>query len=408
MKRLGLSLLLILLVTILFNINVDALELNSKYAVLYNLNDDDIIYDLHKDEVISIASLTKIMTTLVAIENIRDYNQEIILNEEMFQGLREANAYVINLKVGQKVTYNDLLYGMFLASGADATRAIAISIAGSEENFVLLMNKKAETLGLDKTHFQNTVGLDADTHYSTVNEVAIILKNAFKNQKFKEIFTTEKYTISDGSITVQNSMKKAATVYGIDVKNVLGAKTGYTGNAGRCLASIAYDEKNKITYLLVTTKAETIKQPITDASKTYEYYFNNYKYQTLVKKNDLLVELHTKYSKVESMKFFAQEDIKKYLKNDFLQEDVKLNYVGKKTITPLTKKNEKLGSVEIVYQEKVVKKIDIILPKVLTFSFIGFIAYYKYIFICLLVALICFIIIIFTKYRKNKKNQRKY
>lgn len=97
----------------------------------------------------------------------------------------------------QKVTYNDLLYGMFLASGADATRAISISISKSEEQFVELMNKKAQELNLKNTHFTNTVGLDDENHYSTLNDVAIILKGALKNKKFKEIFTTDSYTFSD-------------------------------------------------------------------------------------------------------------------------------------------------------------------------------------------------------------------
>lgn len=385
MKR---FLLLLLFILMFFYVRVNALELNSKYAVLYNLNEDKVIYELNKDDVVSVASLTKIMTTLVAVENIKDYNQEVILKEEMFFGLKEANAYVINLRVGQKVTYNDLLYGMFLASGADATRAVAISVAGSEEKFVELMNNKAKEIDLKNTHFQNTVGLDAENHHSTVNEIAILLKTAFKNDKFKEIFMTETYTVSDGTITVRNSMKKAAAVYGIDVSNILGAKTGYTGNAGRCLASIAYDSDNDITYLLVTTKASTIKEPVLDASTTYDYFFKNYKYQDLVKKNDLLVELDTKYSNEKSVKFFARQDIKKYLKNDYSNDDVELKYSGKNIITPVMKKNENIGRVDVFYKGEKVKSISIDLTESIKFSFLGFIIYYKYIFISAIVLLV--------------------
>lgn len=382
------SLLLWLFILMFFYVRVNALELNSKYAVLYNLNEDKVIYELNKDDVVSVASLTKIMTTLVAVENIKDYNQEVILKEEMFFGLKEANAYVINLRVGQKVTYNDLLYGMFLASGADATRAVAISVAGSEEKFVELMNNKAKEIGLKNTHFQNTVGLDAENHHSTVNEIAILLKSAFKNDKFKEIFMTETYTVSDGTITVRNSMKKAAAVYGIDVSNILGAKAGYTGNAGRCLASIAYDSDNDITYLLVTTKASTIKEPVLDASITYDYFFKNYKYQDLVKKNDLLVELDTKYSNEKSVKFFARQDIKKYLKNDYSNDDIELKYSGKNIITPVMKKNENIGCVDVFYKGEKVKSISIDLTESIKFSFLGFIIYYKYIFISAIVLLV--------------------
>lgn len=395
-------LLLLLFILMFFYVRVNALELNSKYAVLYNLNEDKVIYELNKDDVVSVASLTKIMTTLVAVENIKDYNQEVILKEEMFFGLKEANAYVINLRVGQKVTYNDLLYGMFLASGADATRAVAISVAGSEEKFVELMNNKAKEIDLKNTHFQNTVGLDAENHHSTVNEIAILLKTAFKNDKFKEIFMTETYTVSDGTVTVRNSMKKASAVYGIDVSNILGAKTGYTGNAGRCLASIAYDSDNDITYLLVTTKASTIKEPVLDASTTYDYFFKNYKYQDLVKKNDLLVELDTKYSNEKSVKFFARQDIKKYLKNDYSNDDVELKYSGKNIITPVMKKNENIGRVDVFYKGEKVKSISIDLTESIKFSFLGFIIYYKYIFISAIVLLVgvAFLLLKLKKFKK--------
>ena len=168
--------LILIIIILLFISNVNALDLSSRHVVLYNMNEDKIIYELEKDEKTSIASLTKIMTTLVAIENIDNYNETVTLYDSMFTGLAEANAAVIGLKSGQIVTYNDLLYGMFIASGADATRAIAISISGLESSFVELMNKKAKELGMNNTNFVNTTGLDKDNQYSTVNDVAILLK----------------------------------------------------------------------------------------------------------------------------------------------------------------------------------------------------------------------------------------
>lgn len=352
--------------------NVSALEINSKYGVLYNLNDGKVICEKNKDEVTSVASLTKIMTTLVAIDKIENYQEKIVIKSEMLAGLREANAYQIGLRVGQEVTYNDLIYGMFLASGADATRAIVYSVAGSEEKFVELMNKKAQALGLKQTHFINTVGLDAEGHHSTVNEVATILKIAFQNEKFKEIFLTDKYTFSDKLMTVSSSMKKAMTAYNIDSKYILGGKTGYTGNAGRCLASIAYDKKNKITYLLVTTGADSVKGPVADARDVYNYYFENYGYQDLVKKGDLLVEVPTKYSKTKKISFLSDNNIKKYLENNYNKGDIKLKYEGIKEITPFMKKGDKLGSVEVFYKDEVVEKIEIRLERKVKFSLIQF------------------------------------
>ena len=150
---------ILLTLIILFSfINVSALEISSENYALYNLNNNEIVLEKNKDEFTQIASLTKIMTTIVAIENIENFDETITMTSEMFKGLYEQNAYQIGLRVGEKVTYNDLLYGTLIASGADATRGLTISIAGSEEAYVELMNKKAKELKLKNTIFKNPVG----------------------------------------------------------------------------------------------------------------------------------------------------------------------------------------------------------------------------------------------------------
>ena len=145
----------------------------------------------NKDERVNIASLTKIMTTLVAIEQIADINKTVVLNNSMFEGLYEAEAAVIGLKDGQVLTYEDLLYGTFISSGADATRALTISLAGSETNFVKLMNDKAKELGLVNTKYINATGLDEIGQISTVDEVARLLKVALENKLFKTILKVD-------------------------------------------------------------------------------------------------------------------------------------------------------------------------------------------------------------------------
>lgn len=128
------------------------------------------------------------MTVLVAIENISDYDKNVTITSNMLSGLREQNLAVVGLKENQNVTYNDLLYAAFLASGADAVRGLTYSISGNEEDFVKLMNKKAQQLNLKNTVFENPIGLDDEKQHSTVDEVAILLNEAMKNEKFKEIF----------------------------------------------------------------------------------------------------------------------------------------------------------------------------------------------------------------------------
>ena len=354
-----------------FTMNVKALDLSSEHVVLYNMNEEKIVYELNKDEKTSIASLTKIMTTLVAIENIEDYDAKVILYNDMFIGLTEANAAVIGLKSGQVVTYNDLLYGMFLASGADATRAIAISLTGSEEAFVALMNEKALELKMMNTNFKNTTGLDEEDQYSTVNDVAILLKEALKNEKFKEIFTSRSYTFSDNSLIVYSTFRKTAINYGYDVSYVQGAKTGYTYNAGKCLASVALDDENGIQYLLVTTNASINTNDayhIKDAVTIYNYYFDNYKYHNLVDQGDLLVTLPVKYGKEENIDIYALDNVSYYLDNSFKKEEVKLNYIGNNIVTTNMKAGTQLGKVEVIYNDEVLNTIDIYLPREVEFS----------------------------------------
>ncbi len=395
--------LLIALLIFLQFINVNALELNSKYAVLYNLAEDKPVLEVNKDEITSVASLTKIMTVYTAIKNIKDFNEKVILKNSMFAGLKEENAYVVGLKNNQSVTYNDLLYATLLASGADATRALVISISGSEEEFVKLMNNEVKKLNLINTHFTNAIGLDDETHYSTVDDIAKILKVAYQNEKFKEIFKTENYKLSSGNITVKNSMKNASSHYNLDVKNIIGAKTGYTGNAGRCLASIAYDKENDIEYLLVTTNAKTIKEPIIDAINIYNEIFKTYKNQVLIEKNSLLVKIPTKYSNNKYISFYLKEDLTKYLKNDYDKNNVKVIYNGEKLITPKMSKNKKLGTVKIYYNNELIKKENIVLKEKIEFSLKEFLFVNKEIIVSFIMSFILIFLAVIFILKKLKK-----
>ena len=378
---------------------ISALEIDSKRAVLYNLNENSIVYEKNKDEKTSIASLTKIMTVLVAIENISDFEQKITINVEDFKGLDELGAYQIGLKDKEIVTYDDLLYATMLASGADAARALAINISKSEKNFVNLMNQKADELNLKNTHFVNTVGLDDKNHYSTVDEVAKLLTYALKNKKFKTIFTKKTYTFTNKLHTVKNSLIRTAQAYNMDISYIKGSKTGFTSEAGRALASIAHDDKNNIDYLLVTTNAEKVPNHLNDAITIYNYYFNNYKYHTLVNKNENILTLNTKYSKLKKVNFKAEKKITKYLKNDFQKEDVKLVYSGTKIISPKNKKGEKLGNVKVMYQNEKVANIPIVLKQRISYSLLGFLFLNKYLIIAIIL-----LFVIFIYFRKRKSH----
>lgn len=390
---------LIFFLFLLIPFNINALEINSKNAILYNMNDDLVIYEKDADTKTYIASLTKIMTTIVAIENIDDINEVVMVPSEALDGLIEANASVAGFKLGQEVTYKDLLYGILLPSGADATRTIAYYISGNEDNFVQLMNKKASDLGLTNTHFANTSGLDTDNHYSTVRELSIILKYALQNPLFKEIYTTNSYTTSDNSLTFKSVYSNYLNNYNLENKYIYGSKTGYTTLAGYCLSTIAnYDG---IEYLLITTNADgksNYPLHIMDANMIYDYYINNYHYLDIVNKNDILLTLETKNSKQDKLEIKANETISKYLNKNISKNNLTYDYDGLNTIDYFTDKGQ-IGTLNITLDNEILVTIPIIYDGGLSFSFMQF--FINNLIIIIPIAIILFsTILVMTKHKK--------
>lgn len=219
------------------------------------------------------ASMTKIMTTIVAIENLSDLNQEITVTNDMIANLYAQDATQAGFQPGETVQAIDLLYGVMLPSGADCCIALADTIAGSEEGFVELMNQKAEKLGLENTHFCNTTGLHADDHYSTAKDIAELLRYALKNSTFREIIespyhSTPGTNVHPDGITFYSTMFKNLSDTTVIDGKIMGGKTGFTSEAGCCLASFA--EIDDIEYILVTAGAYQAGTPhIDDAVKLY-------------------------------------------------------------------------------------------------------------------------------------------
>lgn len=388
-----------------FITNIKAIEIKSSNMVLYNLNENVIIDELNKDKKISIASMTKIMTVLVAIENISDINEKIILTKDIFEDLISLNASVAGFYAGEEVAYIDLLYGAFLPSGADATKALAINISGSEENFVKLMNKKAIKLNLKNTNFVNTSGLDNVNHYSSVDDVAIILKYALSNSIFKKIFLADNYTTTDKYLKMYSTLDKTMNNYKIKADYIIGGKTGYTIDAGRCLASVAYDKHNNVYYLLVTANAptETNYSHLLDAKNIYEYYFKNYSYYNIINVNDVLITLDTKYAKENKLEIKATDTFLKYLPNNFDKSKVRLEYEGINVIKYSTKLGTKLGNIIVTYDNELLGNIDIVLNDKLHFSLIDFLTINW-----VTITLILIIIYIIVKFKILKKHKRLY
>ncbi|MDD9149986.1 D-alanyl-D-alanine carboxypeptidase [Sporolactobacillus sp. CQH2019] len=251
--------------------------LNSPNVILIRLKDHTLLMQKNSEEKIYPASLTKMMTAIVAIENLPDLKKKITLTDSVFQGLSEADASMAGFQPDENVRAIDLLYGALLPSGAESCVGLADYIAGSEKNFAEMMNQKAAELGMHNTHFANVTGLQNKNHYTTVKDLAILLSHALQNDTFREIFTSSRHFVPptnkhpDG-ITLYSTLFEELNNQSIAGGKILGGKTGYTDEAGLCLASLAQVGNQE--YILISAGAKgnhhSQQYDITDALTVYD------------------------------------------------------------------------------------------------------------------------------------------
>lgn len=240
-----------------YNITVDYAAKSSNLYVI-NTTNDKIKYTKDSNKRVYPASLTKIMTAVVALEQIEDLSDTVSIDANGYQELINRNSSMAGFHPNEIVTYEDLLYGTLLSSGNEAANSLAINISGNIENFVDLMNKKVEELELNDTHFMNPEGLHHPDHYTTAEDVYRILSYALKNNKFKEIFSEQQYTTSKSyyhpeGLELESIILSKIIKLEDDEFKFIGAKSGYTYEAGRNLASLAI--KNNQEYITIVIGA---------------------------------------------------------------------------------------------------------------------------------------------------------
>lgn len=245
----------------------------SPNAILVSVDDKTILMDKNAGKKIYPASMTKIMTAIVAIEEIPDLQQTVCIPKQVIDQMNAQDASMAGFGADENVRAIDLLYGAILPSGAECCIGLANYLEGSEQNFVNKMNEKAAALGLKNTHFMNTTGLHDPNHYTTGKDLSVLLCYALQNDTFRRIFTTPSYTSaatnkhSDG-VSFRSTMFRNLDSPTVGKTKILGGKVGYTDEAGLCLASLA--EKGGKEYILVTAGAKNCyKAEIKDAVTVY-------------------------------------------------------------------------------------------------------------------------------------------
>lgn len=372
-----------------YSVYADDFDITGEYVTLYNMNEDTLLYSKNDTKKTSIASLTKMMTTLVAIEEIDNLDKIVTIKEKDFEGI--VGYSKVGFKVGDKVTYRDLLYGIILPSGADAVNAVVNNTLGYDK-FIKKMNETAKKIGMNDTSYANPIGKDDENNYSTSNDLAKLLKYALKNKTFKTIFTTKNYKTSNG-LNLESTVNRYENI--LNTNEIKGAKSGFTKDAGRCLASIT--TLNNVDYLLVVINSSTTSpyNAIKDTITIYDYYNNNYGYKNIINDDTFIKEIPVDFSKEKTYKITGSEDIEKYLKNN---TEVTYKYVGSDKVTFNTKKGSKLGVVKIYDGDVLLATSNVYLE--------NNIEYYPIITYIMIGIAVIFVLLIIKIIKKKKHHRR--
>ena len=251
-------------------INVVNAEIYSsaKASCVIETSSRRVLYFNNKDKKLAMASTTKIMTAITAIENCEDLDEKFEISPKAV-GIEGTSLY---LRKGDVFSTRDLLYALMLISGNDASVAIAEHIGGSTSEFVTMMNDLAKKLGAKNTHFANTHGLDADGHYTTAYDLALITEYALENETFKDIVSTKNIKITNGEGENRYLKNKNKLLFRLD--GCIGVKTGFTNDAGRCLVSAI--ERDGVRYVCVVLNCgpmfEESEALLNGCANTYKLY----------------------------------------------------------------------------------------------------------------------------------------
>lgn len=323
-------------------------DTSARAAVIMDVNSCRILYSKNKEEKLAMASTTKIMTTLVAIESRK--LEEVVTVSKKASYTEGSSIY---LRQGEKHKVHDLLYAIMLRSGNDASVAVAEHIGGSTEGFAEMMNSKAQSIGANNTHFANPHGLDAAGHYTTAHDLALITAYALKNPIFAEIVSSKKKTIEgppnenwDRVMINKNKM-----LWQYDGGN--GVKTGYTKKAGRCLVSSA--TRNEMQLVCVVLNCGPMWD---DSSLLLEQCFKKYSNEKIVDKNKVFQVVEVKNGKEKFVAVKPTEDFYIALSAEE-KGNVRLNAKHNGIAQAPLNKGDNAGKLEVYLENKLFGTVNL-------------------------------------------------
>lgn len=424
--------LLIIILTLSCGFSVQAavykpdVELYSEAYMLINLDDGSfpVVAQKNQDKKMYPASLTKIATAMVTLNRVKDLSAETTVSQSAYDAILGTGAQVAQLKVGETLTIEQLLYLTLVHSACDATEVLAEYVGGSREGFVKMMNDYAASLGCTGTHFVNPDGLHDDNHYSTASDLAKMALDAMKNEMFMKISTTVQYEYNGKNFYHTNLMLRSGYV-SYYYKYAQGIKTGSTDEAGYCVITKA--SKDGYNYLAIVMGAPVIdynkdgykeKCSFIDAASLFNWAFNGLKYSTLVEKNEIIDEVAVKSGKdADYVQLVAAQDITTIVPASLDKSAMIIETVDKpREISAPVEKGDIICKANIIYGDEIIAQVDLAAANAVELStFLKIInsikAFFsltivKIILIAVILFIIVYIMLVINNYKK-KKNRRK-
>ncbi len=322
---------------------------NVKSAILIERDTGKVLYEKNGNEELPPASMTKIMTMLLIMEAVD--KGKLTWNEKVRASEYAASmgGSQIFLEPGEEMTTKEMLRGIAIGSGNDASVAMAERIAGSEEAFVDMMNDKVKELGLKHTFFKNTTGLPVSGHFSTANDMAIMAKELLKYEditKFTGMYEAYLRENTDKKFWLVNTNKLVRFYPGVD-----GLKTGFTAEAKYCLTATA--QKNGMRVIAVVFGAPTSKERNAQVTKMLNYAFNQYQTHPMYKRNQIIAKARISKGQEKSIEAVTSEPISLLTKKGEKTEDVKQKIKINKNLQAPINKGDKIGTIQLIKGGKV-------------------------------------------------------
>lgn len=324
-------------------------------VMLMQTDTGKILYEKNIDEKIYPASITKLMTAILVVENC-ELDEIVTVSQNAV--ISVPSGYVnANLQVGEELTVENLLYVMLVPSANDAANALAEHVAGSIESFASMMNTRAKELGCIGSNFTNPSGLHEEEHYTTVRDLSLISKEAIKNKTIRKIIETSSYSLketnrydkTDRMFTTTNYMKiKSLSNFYYDY--CIGGKTGYTGEAKNCVVEFAQKDGIELTAIVMGESSNVKGQKFIEVKKLFDYVYNNYENKNVVSANELYESIKISNATRESrnLNVIYKENIKILERKDINVDNIdkKVEYTKEKA--PI-QKGEVIGKITYTY-----------------------------------------------------------